>query len=267
MSDIDKELIYWVVLSAFFMPLLLFGILIWFIHVYQTKKYQHEVFKRDSQIQNQNMIIDHQKAIEEERTRIATEMHDDLGSGLTSIKYLSEKLESKLRDPELMYDMSKIGQYSTDLIKNMSEIIWALNDRFDHIKDLIGYLRRYVSEYLEERGIACEFIFKGDIPDHGISGERRRNIFLVVKELVHNAVKHSGAQKLSFYFELDSSLTIEIREEGGIGFDPEEKAVQGNGIYNIMKRLKSIGAEISFECESNGMRTTIYLLIENMTTA
>ncbi|MGB3226675.1 MAG: histidine kinase dimerization/phosphoacceptor domain-containing protein, partial [Saprospiraceae bacterium] len=129
------------------MPVLLSGLLIWFLVFYQKKKYTQQLEKKDLLLKQQNLIIENQQAIEKERNRIASEMHDDLGSGLTTIKYLSERALKQAKDPEEEKQVKRISEHSSQLVRNMSEIIWAMNTRYDTLENLLAYIRRYASEY------------------------------------------------------------------------------------------------------------------------
>jgi signal transduction histidine kinase len=253
MSDYEKELIYLIAIIAFLMPLIILGVLIWFIHLYQTKKYQNEVVKRDALLREQSLIIEKNNVVNIERQRIAEEMHDDMGSGLTRIKYLCEKLIDKHFDSEKIEDIRKIKKYSSELVGNLSEIIWALNSRLDNTCDLIAYIRRHLSEYLEEMGMDFEIEIQGKLVEHQISGEKRRNVFLVVNELIHNAVKYSSANKIWISFYVQDKLRIRIFEENGLGFDPQSKVNYGEGVNNIYKRVEAINGKISFEKSTDGM--------------
>lgn len=250
-------------MASFLMPLVLFGLLIWFLHIFQSKKYQNEALIKDAMLREQSVIIEKHELVEKERQRIASEMHDDLGSGLTRIKYMCDKLNGNDTQDGKQETAKKISSVSSELVGNMSEIIWALNSRFDNTSDLIGYIRRYVSEYLEERNIDFEFTIEGDLHDHQISGEKRRNIFLTIKEVVNNSVKYSGADKIRFVFYIDGLLSISIYEENGNGFDPEIQQDNGNGIFNIIKRMESVGGKIIFQRTDQCMMTNLSMPFED----
>lgn len=250
-------------MASFLMPLVLFGLLIWFLHIFQTKKYQNESLIKDAKLREQSVIIEKHELVEKERQRIAAEMHDDLGSGLTRIKYMCDKFIGNNTNEDKQETAIKISSVSSELVGNMSEIIWALNSRFDNTRDLTGYIRRYVSEYLEERNIDFEFIFEGDLNDHQISGEKRRNIFLTVKEIINNSVKYSEANKIIIIFSIDKFFKISICEENSKGFDPDMQQANGNGIFNIIKRMESIGGSILFRHQDQCMMTILSLHIEN----
>jgi signal transduction histidine kinase len=193
-------------------------------------------------IHAQQREFEKQQAIEKERTRIATDMHDDLGAGLSSIRFISEKVKRDSVSNVTKVDIDKILISSTELIDKMNEIVWAMNEKNDSLGDLLFYIRSYAMEYCEENGIQCGFELPDDIPDIFVSGEIRRNVFLTIKESLHNVVKHSEATRVDIEFQNTSGLYVVIRDNGkGIGSTEIKKGTSGNGLKNMRKRIESIG--------------------------
>lgn len=255
---LQEDNTYWIILASFVMPLILSVVLIVFFVTYQRRKHSFEMERKNSLLKQQALIIENQRSLEKERTRIAGEMHDDLGSGLTTIKFLSEKALKQSLSKEERMQVERISEQSSKLVTHMSEIIWAMNSRFDTVSDLSGYIRRYASEYLEEHAIPIEFTDNSrNLP---LSGEKRRTIFLVVKELLHNTVKHSGATSVEIRLNSDSDkLILVLRELGGPGFDADSAELKGNGIYNIRKRAESIGGQMEFKQMEGAMEIMLRL--------
>lgn len=253
----NQEWVFWIIVASFVMPLVLSFVLIWFVVTYQKKKNEFEITSRDHLLQQQQMIIEKQQAIVEERNRIASEMHDDLGSGLTSILFLSERL--KKLSPTIEYTdlIDKITKNSKNLVSNMSEIIWSMNSRYDDVLNLAGYMRRFASEFLSTNEIPLHFYISPNCQDQPISGTRRRDLFLVFKEILHNAVKYSNAHMIYINIDCDAYLKITIDELGGKGFDVTQVENLGNGIYNISKRIDSLGGEIEFKKFDSKMQSKI----------
>lgn len=192
--------------------------------------------------------LEKQQAIEKERTRIATDMHDDLGAGLSRIKFLSQSILKKEHDGMMKSEMEKITSYSDEMSEKMGEIIWALNEKNDTLADLIAYTRSYTAEYLTVNNIECEANTPLHLPGTFITGEIRRNIFLAVKECLHNIVKHAEATKVSFSIVLDHDMQIVIHDNGK-GIDWSNQRAFSNGIQNIKKRMKEINGEVNFANE------------------
>jgi signal transduction histidine kinase len=255
----EVENVYRIMVSLMLMPLMLFIILVWFIFSYQKRKFLYENEKKDAILREQSLKLQNQEAIEHERNRIASEMHDELGSGLTIIQYLSDAIISKTDDPVILEDVTKIAGYCGVLVRNMSEIIWAMNSRFDNLDGLIGYLRRYIVEYLEDNKMDHSFVADNFDPKTIISGEKRRNLYLVVKELLHNSIKYANASKIIIEIEAHSEIVIKIIEKNGIGFDPQIKKGDGNGLFNIENRMLRIGGQIMYSKDNGDMAMSICL--------
>lgn len=220
--------------------------------------YKRKLEKKDLLLREQRLIIEKQEAINLERSRIAAEMHDDLGSGLTTIRYLSDRGLKFVTNETDKINIQKIAQQSNDLIRNMSEIIWAMNSRFDTLEGLIAYIRHYASEFLEEYKVQLDWTYEGSHTDLIVSGEKRRNIFLVIKEIIHNVVKHSQATKVNINIkEINQQVTIEI-QDNGIGFKLTNSKDIGNGLHNMHKRMSRIDGTISISStKGSGTKNTI----------
>ncbi len=208
-------------------------------------------------MQKQKMLLEKQQAIEKERSRIATDMHDDLGAGLSTIRFLSEKVKRNTFSDVTKDDIDKMQTASNDLIDKMNEIIWSMNEKNDSLEDLIFYTRSYAMEYCEDNNLDCSIHLPENIPSYVVSGEIRRNIFLTVKESLHNIVKHACAQHVDIIIDVNDSLDISIRDNG-IGLQENHKTAGGNGLRNMRKRIESIGGNIDM---LNGDGITIALKV------
>ncbi len=191
-------------------------------------------------IKKQKREFEKLQAIEKERTRIATDMHDDLGAGLSRIKFLSQSLRNKdPKDESIQTALEKITGYSDEMTEKMGEIVWALNEKNDTLADLVAYTRAYAVEYLANHEIKCDASTPMHLPATFIPGEMRRNIFLTVKECLHNVVKHANASSVYFSVELNGKIQIIIHDNGK-GIDLENRRPYSNGVTNIYERMKEI---------------------------
>ena len=156
-------------------------------------------------------------------------------------------------------DINKIRQYSHEMIDKMGEIVWALNEKNDSLTDLLSYTRSYTAEYLSQNGIHCTVESPESLPAGFVSGEIRRNIFLTVKEALHNIVKHSQADNVRISIQSGKNLIISIKDDG-IGFEEKNTRAFSNGLYNMKKRMKDIGGilEITNE-EGTQVKLTVPL--------
>jgi signal transduction histidine kinase len=166
-------------------------------------------------------------------------MHDDLGAGLSTLRFLSEKVKRNSFSEVTRSDAGKIVANSNDLVQKMNEIIWAMNEKNDTLEDLVYYTRSYAVEYCEENNLQCKINIPETIPARFVSGEIRRNIFLTVKESLHNIVKHAEARKVQINFSVGKNLFVSIGDNG-IGLIPNKNG-GGNGLKNMKKRIESIG--------------------------
>ncbi len=197
-------------------------------------------------IEKQKAILEKKQAIEKERTRIATDMHDDFGASLSRIKFLSEKLQLyKVEHEAEKNDLEKISSFSDEMSEKLNEIVWALNQRYDSIGDLVSFCRSYASEFLQDKNIKLLFS-SGQMAEKNIQGETRRNIFLVIKESLYNIVKHAGASEVSISFSYDTNLRVVITDNGK-GFDKESIRPFANGLENMKKRMEDINGSFTIE--------------------
>jgi signal transduction histidine kinase/ligand-binding sensor domain-containing protein len=232
--DIEIKKAFWQTTLFKFIMAAFFALLIWLmIKWYLTTR-----------IRQHQREFEKQQAIEKERTRIATDMHDDLGAGLTRIKFLSEiiGLKKQLQQP-VEEDISSIGSYANEMIGKMGEIVWALNEKNDSLSDLLSYTRAYTSDYLLTNGLACQVHAPDVFPSVFLSGEFRRNIYLAIKEVLHNIVKHARANKVILTIAIDTNLTITIQDDG-VGFDIGNIRPFSNGLNNMHKRMKVIAGSL-----------------------
>ena len=197
----------------------------------------------NEKVKKQVRQLEKLKAIERERTRIATDMHDDLGAGLSRIKFLSETIGIKKQQQQpFEEDIIKIREYSHEMIDKMGEIVWALNEKNDSLIDLLSYIRVYAAGYLSQNGINCKIEMPDNSPTMFLSGEFRRNIYLTIKEALHNVVKHSQASSVNITIRINKSLEITI-EDNGIGFDKKNIRPFSNGLTNMENRIKEIDGD------------------------
>lgn len=209
-------------------------------------------------IEKQKALIEKQTALVNERSRIATDMHDDLGAGLSKIRYLSTGLKNEIKDEGLKKDFDKIITGSDELVDKMNEIIWALNSSDEKLEDVLYYIRSQCSEMLDSAGIALQATLPDTIPDRVLNSEEKRNLFLVVKEAVHNIIKHTHASSVIIEMQIENNLRIIIIDNGS-GFNVKESQLKGNGLSNFQKRMNSLKGSVDIKSDAKG--TIIQFLI------
>ena len=227
--------------------LLIIGFLILFIRFYYRRK-----------LEKQKVILEKRQAIEKERTRISIDMHDDLGAGLSRIKFLSQSLVNKrMEDEHTRISLEKITGYSDEMTEKMGEIVWALNEKNDTLADLIAYTRSYAMEYLGNHGIPCEADTPLHLPGTFIPGDTRRNTFLSVKECLHNIVKHANASRVRFSVQLNRGIEIIIHDNGK-GIDWNNLRINSYGLENIRNRMMEMNGRAEFINEQ-GTKVILYI--------
>ncbi len=202
--------------------------------------------------------VERQRDIERERTRIARDIHDDLGAHLTRITMISESAKSDLLNPErAATGLSRIYETARELTRSMDEIVWAVNPRHDTLESLASYLEKFAQDLLATAGIRCRLDLPVQFPDWYLTSETRHNLFLACKEALHNVIKHSGASEVYIRLALGEKSFELVIEDNGRGFNPEaqrEKLAEnpsrhssGNGLENMSRRLSSIGGTCAIQ--------------------
>jgi len=205
--------------------------------------------------------LDRQLMLERERARISQDMHDDVGASLTRISILSDLAKNKT---EITGDarqwLGQISDTSRGVMEEMNQIIWALNPKNDTLEGLVAYLRRFIYEYLEPTTAKCTFELPESLPNKALSVEVRRNVYLVVREALHNVVKHAGASKVIISMKMNEhGFRIMIRDDGK-GFDHDSLEFPGNGLINMKKRMNDIDGGFLLQSKT-GEGTLIELVV------
>jgi len=136
----------------------------------------------------------------------------------------------------------------------MNAIIWSMNSGNDTLDNLISYVRSYSLEYFENTPIECKVNTPETIPDKELTGDKRRNVFLCVKETLNNAWKHSGASIIIIDVSINHNLVIKISDNGK-GIDMQNLRQFGNGLKNIARRMESIGGSFTIKSERGAVTT------------
>ncbi len=204
--------------------------------------------------------------LEKVRSRIATDLHDDIGASLTQIAILSEvaQAQNKKGNGAFSEPLKKISTVSNELVCTMSDIVWSINPTKDHISDLVQRMRRFASDSLSAKGIAFHFNSPPMNDDIPLGTNMRRELFLVFKEAVNNIVKHSEAKSVNVEFQNTADfLCLKIIDDGK-GFDAQQFNDSGNGIVSMKKRAAEINGEFQIISE-NGQGTEILLKLPLLT--
>ena len=186
--------------------------------------------------------LERQHELERERSRIAQDLHDDLGAGLTEIGLLGGLLQDPARFPTRKQEaLDRIVQRSRDLVVALDEIVWAVNPRNDSVNSLGGYLCRYAQGFLEPTAIRCRLEMQETEPDQPLNSEQRHNLFLAFEEALTNVVRHSGATEVRVKISVEEKCRLFIGiEDNGRGLSPAVKE-DADGLINLRQRMAQIG--------------------------
>jgi signal transduction histidine kinase len=207
-----------------------------------------------------------QHAIEKERGRIAKDIHDDLGSSLTRIMMLGERVEEDLAGrADVGLHVEKMVGSARQMVRALDEIVWAVNPENDTVEGVVEYISHYADEFFEDTSIRCRLEFPASIPARTVPAEVRHEVFLVVKEAFNNVLKHSSASEVRVQMsEVKSQIEITI-EDNGCGFDLNHSGNgrKGNGLPNMRKRIATLGGELAVNSgPKQGTRITLNVPLE-----
>lgn len=264
MDSLFKELPGVFSSSLFYYEIGLFLELVFFFAGLNFKNRQL-IIQRTKETENlkaQNILQEYEKEIavykaqQEERERISADMHDELGSGMTAIRLMSEIARNKMKE-NTPVEIEKISQSADEVLNKMNAIIWSMNSGNDTLDNLLSYIRSYSLEYFDNTPVECKVVIPENIPEKELIGDKRRNIFLCVKESLNNVLKHSGATAVTITVDLDQHLVIKIKDNGK-GIDMEKLRRFGNGLNNIKRRMESINGTFTIASQE-GTLTTLTL--------
>lgn len=209
-----------------------------------------------------------QHAIECERERIAKDIHDDLGAGLTQI-LLQSSLARRVAEGQTKTDLTQISETARNLVRTMDEIVWAITPENDTLDSMVSYFGKFVQEFSSAAQLRCRLDLPTQPPAITVSAETRHHLFLAIKESLNNVVKHSRATEVLFQLKLQPAAFTFVINDNGVGFvtgasdesllNPERLS-SGHGLHNLVKRLKEIGGSCSITGEP-GQGTRIELSI------
>ena len=198
--------------------------------------------------------------VERLRTRIASDLHDDLGSSLSQISILSEMVRAQLSSqaPGITEPLARIGTLSRESVDSMSDIVWAIDPLLDTPHHLLQRMRQVANELLDVRGIQLRFKASGDARPP-LAADVRRHVFLIFKELLNNVVRHSDATTVTVNVTVDSGVLQVSVSDDGQGFD-RAGATSGHGLRSMQRRASDLGGSLDVVSQP-GTGTRAHLIL------
>lgn len=215
----------------------LLGLVVGSVHYVSTQR-----------LQRQLESLRQKEAIERERSRIARDIHDQVGANLTQVSLLGELVESDKDEPsEVEAHGRQISQTALETTRALDEIVWTVNPSNDTLDSLITYICKYTQDYLAVAGLRYRLEVPEQLPGTVISPELRHNVFLAAKEAVNNVVKHAQASAVWLRLHLEPHRFVLEIEDNGRGLSAADEKKGRNGLRNMRKRMEDIGG--GFEAE------------------
>src|SRR5690606_38927973 len=191
--------------------------------------------------------VKHLLDIERLRTKLAADLHDNIGSSLTEISILSEVISKKIeaKDESIRKSLEKISTNSRSLIDNMSDIVWLVNPKRDSLYDLILRLRDTYSDLSSYTNISFRSENIKALEKVSLKMEHRQHLYLIFKEAINNCITHSGCTEITLEASVKGKTLIMTLKDNGKGFCPDEIPGGGNGLTNIKNRAEIIGGKLN----------------------
>ena len=240
--------------------LLTMGLALTFIWISQLRR---QVERRSVQLKreiSERQRVEQERAIEQERSRIALDLHDDLGSRLTAISMLAMTRQGAKPTAEASRErLQLIADKARLMVTTLDGLVWAVDPKNDTVAALAEYLASFAEEFLAGTGIVCRIELPREFPDQNVAADVRHNTLLAVREALNNAVRHGqpGEVRLQLTFS-ESGISILVRDNGR-GFDPT-LIVAGNGLANLRERMRKVNGHCRIESVP-GKGTAIYLTL------
>jgi len=218
--------------------------------------------------------------LERVRTRIATDLHDDIGSSLSRMAILSEVVKRQIHGassesmPQSVPLLTEIADTARGLVDGMGDIVWSIDPRRDDLSSLVSRIRHFASDVLEAKGIAWDFQVPSNIEKVKLTPEQRRHIYLIFKEALNNIVRHAGCSSVSLSFVIDDHQVVADICDDGQGFDYAEQKervggrageraggrASGQGLRNMHMRAGQLGGRLEID-SAPGKGTHVKLLV------
>jgi signal transduction histidine kinase len=210
----------------------------------RTTQLQREIREREH--------VERQHALETERSRIARDLHDDLGSSLTEISVLASSGQLRQTSAEQQPNLFQaIGAKARSLISALDVIVWAVDPEDNSLQSLADYLSGYADDFFSHTSIACRFKVPVSFPAVTVEGRVRHELLMAVKEALNNIVRHAGATEVEFRMVMaDGCIEIDIADNGK-GIEDETHG-DGHGLKNLSTRLQKLGGNCQVESRPDG---------------
>ena len=208
------------------------------------------------QIQNRQRV-EHQRTMEQERARIAHDLHDDLGSGITEIGMLAARAKSaSAPDEKRNRYLGQAGDKAREMVTALDEIVWAMNPAHDSLASLVSYFCLYADRFLGLANITWRLEGPHETSDQAVDSRRRHQLFLAFKEALNNVVRHSGATEVRLGIHVEQGELRFVIADNGRGLPVSARTEEMDGVDNMRSRIEKLGGRFEIAGEA-GQGTTV----------
>ncbi len=223
---------------------------------------RRKVEQRTAQLRReieQRQLLEQYHAVEKERSRVARDLHDELGAGLTEVGMLGSLANSNATPPEEKNRyLSQLTNVAHSLVASLDEIVWAVNPDYDTIGSLVSYFSLFAESFLSLAGIKCRFRVVENLPDRPLDSKMRHGIFCAFKETLNNVARHSGAGEAQIAFEIREENLIISVVDNGHGFEAGSDAPGRDGLSGLRQRMHALGGDCEIASQT-GQGTRVVL--------
>lgn len=205
----------------------------------------------------ERQIVEHHRELEAERTRVAHDLHDELGAGLTEAGILT----SLVKNPGVAAEkkegyLEQLAEVCRSLVTGLDEIVWAVNPRYDSAADLAGYFSIFAQRFLGLAGVTCRLKIAESLERQPLDSHRRHDLFLAFKEALNNIARHAQAKEVHLAIGVEEgNLQVTLTDDGR-GFDPTATVMGSDGVMSMKERLAKLGGSCQIT-SSHGAGTTV----------
>lgn len=219
------------------------------------RQVEQRTIELEAQIR-QRQRLEHQGAMEQERARIAQDLHDELGSDITEISMLAARVKFVAAPDEKRNQyLEQVREKATAMVSALDEIVWAMNPKHDSLGSLVSYFCLYAERFLGLANIAWRLEDKPDASEHMVDSRHRHQLFLAFKEGLTNVVRHSGATEVRLSIRVEDHHVRLTIVDNGRGFSPESHTEEMDGVKNMRTRIEKLGGR--FEISGSQGRGTV----------
>jgi signal transduction histidine kinase len=207
------------------------------------RKVEQRTVQLKKEIEERQLVEQHH-AIERERIRVAQDLHDELGAGLTEVSLLGSLANTPAIPPEAKNRyLDQLTQMARSLVTSLDEIVWAVNPHYDSVASLVSYFSLFAESFLNLAGITCRLRVVEDIPEYPLDSKQRHGVFCAFKEALNNVIRHSRATEVQIVFKVAGEKLVLSVIDNGCGFEFVAGAPGKDGLTGLCQRMQQLGGD------------------------